>query len=98
MNGKRKLVWPGKDKNWKAKRLNLNLTSDIIRILETCHSYELKKNLKQNFSIKVQKVKTVFNVGCCKELTLFGKAVTIKVPELAQLCTLCPCRKHQSLN
>lgn len=49
MNGKEKVVWPGKDKNWKAKRLNLNLTSDIIRILKTCHSYGTEEKLKTKF-------------------------------------------------
>ena len=51
---KTKAVWLGKDKNCKAKPLNLNWTCDTIRILGTYHSYNKKKNLKQNFTIKVQ--------------------------------------------
>ena len=49
---KTKAVWLGKDKNCKAKPLNLNRTDDPIRILGTFHSYDKQKNLKKNFTIK----------------------------------------------
>lgn len=63
-----KAVWLGKDNNCKAKPLNLNWTDDVIRILGTCHSYYKQKNLKQNFSIKVQKIQTVFDMWCSGDL------------------------------
>ena len=75
---KTKAVWLGKDKNCKAKPLNLNWTCDTIRILGTYHSYDKKKNLKQNFTIKVQKIQTVFDMWRSRDLTMFGKAVIIK--------------------
>ena len=37
-----------------------------------------KKSLKQNFSIKVQQVKTLFNIWCRKDFVVFGKAIIIK--------------------
>ena len=75
---KTKAVWLGKDKNCKAKPLNLNWTDDPIRILGTFHSYDKQKNLKKNFTIKVQKIQTVLDMWRSRDLTVFGKAVIIK--------------------
>ena len=75
---KTKAVWLGKDKNCKAKPLNLNWTDDPIRILGTFHSYDKQKNLKNNFTIKVQKIQTVLDMWRSRDLAVFGKAVIIK--------------------
>ena len=59
---KTKAVWLGKDKNCKAKPLNLNWTDDPIRILGTFHSYDKQKNLKKNFT-KFKKYKQYLICG-----------------------------------
>ena len=71
---KTKAVWLGKDKNRKAKPLNLNWTDDPIRILGTFHSYNKQKNLKKNFTIKVQKIQTVLDMWRSRDLTVFWKS------------------------
>ena len=54
-------------------------------MLGTFISYNEKENEKSNFTLKLQKLKTIFDVWNCRNLTIFGRCLITKSLGISQL-------------
>ena len=82
---KTKAVWLGSWRHRKDKPFGFQWPEKPIRVLGTFISYNEKENEKSNFTLKLQKLKTIFDVWNCRNLTLFGRCLITKSLGISQL-------------
>ena len=82
---KTKALWLGSWRHRKDKPFGFQWPEKPIRVLGTFISYNEKENEKSNFTLKLQKLKTIFDVWNCRNLTLFGRCLITKSLGISQL-------------
>ena len=82
---KTKALWLGSWRHRKDKPFGFQWPEKPIRVLGTFISYNEKENEKPNFTLKLQKLKTIFDVWNCRNLTLFGRCLITKSLGISQL-------------
>ena len=82
---KTKALWLGSWRHRKDKPFGFQWHEKPIRVLGTFISYNEKENEKSNFTLKLQKLKTIFDVWNCRNLTLFGRCLITKSLGISQL-------------
>ena len=82
---KTKALWLGSWRHRKDKPFGFQWPEKPIRVLGTFISYNEKENEKSNFTLKLQKLKTIFDVWNCRNLTLFGRCLIMKSLGISQL-------------
>ena len=82
---KTKALWLGSWRHRKEKPFGFQWPEKPIRVLGTFISYNEKENEKSNFTLKLQKLKTIFDVWNCRNLTLFGRCLITKSLGISQL-------------
>ena len=82
---KTKALWLGSWRHRKDKPFGFQWPEKPIRVLGTFISYNEKENEKSNFTLKLQKLKTIFDVWNCRNLTLFGRCIITKSLGISQL-------------
>ena len=70
---KTKALWIGSLKNNKTKSLEINVSTDPIKILGTYISHDSDKNNNLNFFLKIQKMETKLNIWLSRDLTPIEK-------------------------
>ena len=84
-SSKTKALWLGSWRHRKDKPFGFQWPEKPIRVLGTFISYNEKENEKSNFTLKLQKLKTIFDVWNCRNLTLFGRCLITKSLGISQL-------------
>lgn len=82
---KTKALWLGSWRHRKDKPYGFLWPEKPIRALGTCISYNEKENEKYNFTLKLQKLKTILDIWNCRSLTLFGRCLITKSLYISQL-------------
>ena len=82
---KTKALWLGSWRDRKDKPFGFLWPEKPIRVLGTFISYNEKENEKYNFTLKLQKVKTILYIWNCRSLTLFGRCLITKSLGISQL-------------
>ena len=82
---KTKALWLGSWRHRKDKPFGFQWPEKPIRVLGTFISYNEKENEKSNFTLKLQKLKTIFDVWNCRNLTIFGICLITKSLGILQL-------------
>ena len=82
---KTKALWLGSWRHRKDKPFGFQWPEKPIRVLGTFISYNEKENEKSNFTLKLRKLKTIFDVWNCRNLTLFGRCLITKSLGISQL-------------
>ena len=82
---KTKALWLGSWRHRKDKPFGFLWPEKPIRVLGTFISYNEKENKKYNFTLKLQKLKTILNIWNCRSLTLFGRCLITKSLGISQL-------------
>ena len=72
---KTKALWIGSLKNNKTKPLEINVSTNPIKILGTYISHDCDKNNNLNFFLKIQKMETKLNNWLSRDLTLMGRTL-----------------------
>ena len=82
---KSKALWLGSWRHRIDKPFGFIWPDKPIRVLGTFVSYNEKENEKYNFTLKLQKLKTILDVWNCRSLTLFGRCLITKSLGISQL-------------
>ena len=82
---KTKALWLGSWRHRKDKPFGFLWPEKPIRVLGTFISYNEKENKKYNFTLKLQKLKTILDIWNCRSLTLFGRCLITKSLGISQL-------------
>ena len=82
---KTKALWLGKWKNNRNKPLDLKWFHSPVKILGIYFSYNIKANNELNFDKKIQKLQTKLDMWNSRDLTIFGRAMSIKTLGISQL-------------
>ena len=82
---KTKALWLGSRRHRKDKPFGFQWPEKPIRVLGTFISYNEKENEKSNFTLKLQKLKTILDIWNCRNLTLFGRCLITKSLGISQL-------------
>jgi len=82
---KTKAIWLGKWMNNKTKPLNILWFHCPVKILGIHFSYDEKRNNELNFRQKIRKLQTKLNMWSSRDLTIFGRAMILKILGLSQL-------------
>ena len=82
---KTKAIWLGKWMNNKNKPLNISWFHCPVKILGIHFSYDAKGNNELNFSQKIRKLQTKLDMWSARDLTIFGRAMILKILGLSQL-------------
>ena len=82
---KTKALWLGSWRHRKDKPFGFQWPEKPIRVLGTFISYNEKENEKSNFTLKLQKLKTILDIWNCRNLTLFGRCLITKSLGISQL-------------
>ena len=82
---KTKAIWLGKWMNNKNKPLNISWFHCPVKILVIHFSYDEKGNNELNFSQKIRKLQTKLDMWSARDLTIFGRAMILKILGLSQL-------------
>ena len=82
---KTKALWLGSWRRRKDKPFGFQWPEKPIRVLGTFISYSEKENEKSNFTLKLQKLKTILDIWNCRNLTLFGMCPITKSLGILQL-------------
>ena len=82
---KTKALWLGSWRHRQDKPFGFQWPEKPIRVLGTFISYNEKENEKYNFTLKLQKLKTILDVWNCRSLTLFGRCLIAKSLGISQL-------------
>ena len=75
---KTKALWLGSWRHKQDKPFGLHWPDKPIRVLGTFISYNEKENEKYNFTLKLQKLKTILDIWSCRSHTLFGRCLITK--------------------
>ena len=82
---KTKVLWIGSLKNNKTKPLEINVSTNPIKILGTYISHDCDKNNNLNFFLKIQKMETKLNIWLSRDLTLMGRTLFAKTLGISKL-------------
>ena len=82
---KTKALWLGPWRHRQDKPFGFQWPEKPIRVLGTFISYNEKENEKYNFTLKLQKLKTILDIWNCWSLTLFGRCLIAKSLGISQL-------------
>ena len=82
---KTKALWLGSWRHRQDKPFGFQWPEKPIRVLGTFISYNEKENEKYNFTLKLQKLKTILDIWNCRSLTLFGRCLIAKSLGISQL-------------
>ena len=82
---KTKALWIGSLKNNKSKPLEINVSTDPIKILGTYISHDSDENNNLNFFLKIQKMKTKLNIWLSRDLTLMARTLLAKTLGISKL-------------
>ena len=82
---KTKALWLGPLRHRQDKPFGFQWPEKPLRVLGTFISYTEKKNEKHNFTLKLQKLKTILDIWNCRSLTLFGRCLIAKSLGISQL-------------
>ena len=80
---KTKAVWLGQWSKNRSTPLQLTWTRDPVKILGIHFCYDEKQNNYYNFANKIQKLQTNLDPWKSRNLTLFGKVLTIRSLQLS---------------
>ena len=75
---KTKAMWLGTMKHSSSKILEFKSIKDPIKVLDAFLSYNQNKNVEENFSNKIRKMKTKLNLCLSRDLTLYGRSLLAK--------------------
>ena len=82
---KTKALWLGSWRHRQEKPFGFQWPEKPICVLGTFISYNEKENEKYNFTLKLQKLKTILDIWNCRSLTLFGRCLIAKSLGISQL-------------
>lgn len=82
---KTKALWLGPWRHRQDKPFGFQWPEKPIRVLGTLISYSEKENKKYNFTLKLQKLKTILDIWNCRSLTLFGRCLIATSLGISQL-------------
>ena len=82
---KTKALWLGSWRHRQDKPFGFQWPEKPIRVLGTFISYNEKENEKHNFTLKLQKLKTILDIWNCRSVTLFGRCLKAKSLGISQL-------------
>ena len=82
---KTKALWLGPWRHRQDKPFGFQWPEKPIRVLGTFISYNEKENEKYNFTLKLQKLKTILDIWNCRSLTLFGRCLIARSLGISQL-------------
>ena len=75
----------GKWKSNRDKPPHLKWFHSLVKILGIYFSYNMKENNELNFDKKIQKLQTKLDMWSLRDLTIFGRAMSIKTLGISQL-------------
>ena len=75
----------GKWKSNRDKPPHLKWFHSLVMILGIYFSYNMKENNELNFDKKIQKLQTKLDMWSSRDLTIFGRAMSIKTLGISQL-------------
>ena len=82
---KTKALWLGPWRHRQDKPFGFQWPEKPIRVLGTFISYNEKENEKYNFTLKLQKLKSILDIWNCRSLTIFGRCLIAKSLGISQL-------------
>ena len=82
---KTKVMWLGSMKNSNLKIFNFKTTNKPINVLGAHLSYNVIEYIKENFYLKIDKMKTKLNLWLSRDLTIYGKSLIVKTLGISQL-------------
>ena len=82
---KTKALWIGSLKNYQIKPLEINVSTNAIKVLGTYISHDCDKNNNLNFFLKIQKMETKLHIWLCRDLTLMGRTLFAKTLGISKL-------------
>ena len=79
-------MWLGTMKHSRSKILEFKRTKDPIKVLGSFLSYNQSKNVEENFMKRIRKMKTKLNLWLSRDLTLYGRSVSINLRSVYVIC------------